>query len=73
VTYIARRALSAGWDEGMLAFTLMDYLETLSPHLKERKRTDKHVKDYVMRTVLKAIDRVKSTPFPDTDYLKDKF
>jgi hypothetical protein len=70
-TYIARRALGAGWDEGMLAFTLMDYLETFSPELKRRKKTDKHAEDYVMRTVLKAINIVRDTPAFDD--LKDKF
>jgi hypothetical protein len=62
MTYIARRALTAGWDEGMLAFTLMDYLKTFSPELERRKKTAKHVGDYAIRTILKAIDIVKSTP-----------
>jgi hypothetical protein len=75
-THIARRALRAGWDEAMLAFTLMDYLMAYSPELQRRKKTGEHVKDYVIRTVLKAIDIVKSTPLEDstdTDYLKDMF
>jgi hypothetical protein len=69
-TYIARKALSAGWDEGMLAFTLMDYLKTYSPELERRKKTVEHARDYAIRTVLKAIDIVKSTPL-DRDRNRD--
>jgi len=66
-THIARKALRAGWDEAMLAFTLMDYLMRYSPEIERRKKTGEHVKDYVMRTVLKAIDIVKNTPLDRTD------
>jgi hypothetical protein len=69
-TYIARRGLTAGWDEAMLAFTLMDYLKTLSPELERRKKTNKHATDYAIRTVLRAINIVKSTPL-DRDKGKD--
>jgi hypothetical protein len=65
-THIARKALRAGWDEAMLAFTLMDYLIRYSPEIERRKKTGEHVKDYVMRTVLKAIDIVKNTPLDRT-------
>jgi hypothetical protein len=61
-SYIARLALTAGWDEGMLAFTLADFLKTFSPELQRRKRTGRHVGDYLIRTVLRAIDYIKSTP-----------
>jgi hypothetical protein len=61
-TYISRRALGEGWDEGMLAFTLLDFLKAFSPELERRKKTGKHVGDYLIRTVLKAIDYVKSRP-----------
>jgi hypothetical protein len=67
LTYISRLALESGWDEGMLAFTLADYLKTFSPELERRKRTDKHTRDYLIRTVLKAIDFVKTTPPKRTD------
>ena len=66
-TYISRMALESGWDEGMLAFTLADFLNAFSPELEKRKKTGKHVKDYLIRTVLKAIDYVKSTPPKRTD------
>ena len=67
LTYISRLALESGWDEGMLAFTLADYLKAFSPELERRKRTDKHTRDYLIRTVLKAIDFVKTTPPKRTD------
>jgi len=75
-TYISRRALSEGWDEGMLAFTLLDFLLDYSPELEERKKTRKHAKDYAIRTILRAIDHVKNTPLgrtKDTDDLIDMF
>jgi hypothetical protein len=65
-THIARKALTSNWDEGMLAFTLLDWLMTDSPELDRRKKTGDHVKDYAMRTVLKAIDIVKNTPLDRT-------
>jgi hypothetical protein len=65
-THIARKALTSNWDEGMLAFTLLDWLMTDSPELDRRKKTGDHVKDYAMRTVLKAIDIVKNTPLNRT-------
>jgi len=65
-THIVRKALRAGWDEAMLAFTLMDYLIRYSPELQRRKKTGEHVKDYAIRTVLKAIDIVKNTPLNRT-------
>ncbi len=74
-THVARKALMAGWDEGMLAFTLADYLMSISPGLKKRKRTDEHVADYTIRTVLRAIDIVKNTPLErrGIDELMDMF
>jgi len=65
-THIARKALTSNWDEGMLAFTLLDWLMDYSPELERRKKTGDHVKDYAMRTVLKAIDIVKNTPLDRT-------
>jgi hypothetical protein len=65
-THIARKTLRAGWDEGMLAFTLLDWLMADSPELERRKKTGDHTKDYAMRTVLKAIDIVKNTPLDRT-------
>jgi len=75
-THIARKALMANWDEGMLAFTLLDWLMSFSPELQRRKRTGEHVKDYAIRTVLRAIDIVKNTPLDrpkSTDDLIDMF
>ncbi len=74
-THIARKGLMANWDEGMLAFTLLDWLMTDSPELQRRKRTGDHAKDYAIRTVLRAIDIVKNTPMdrPATDDLIDMF
>ena len=75
VSHIVRKALMANWDEGMLAFTLADYLKALSPELERRKRTGKHMGDYLIRTILKAIDTVKNTPLEKTatDDLVDMF
>jgi hypothetical protein len=72
-THIARKGLMSGWDEGMLAFTLMDFLLTFSPELRRRKRTNEHAKDYAIRTVLKAIDLVKNTAPSQTDDWIDMF
>jgi hypothetical protein len=73
-SHIVRKALMANWDEGMLAFTLADYLKAFSPELERRKKTGKHVGDYLIRTVLKAIDHVKNRPLErDTDDLADMF
>jgi hypothetical protein len=75
VSHIVRKALMADWDEGMLAFTLADFLKTFSPELERRKKTGKHVRDYLIRTVLRAIDIVKNTPLEKTatDDLVDMF
>jgi len=76
VTHIARKALTSNWDEGMLAFTLLDFLLSLSPELERRKRTGQHTKDYAIRTILRAIDIVKNTPLDrptSTDDLIDMF
>jgi hypothetical protein len=75
-THIARKALTSNWDEGMLAFTLLDWLMTYSPELQRRKRTGDHARDYAIRTVLRAIDIVKNTPLDrptSTDDLIDMF
>jgi len=75
MTHIARKALSSNWDEGMLAFTLLDWLMSESPELQRRKKTGDHVKYYAIRTVLRAIDKVKNTPLEKTgiDDLIDMF
>jgi hypothetical protein len=75
-THIVRKALMTNWDEGMLAFTLADYLKVFSPELERRKKTGKHTGDYLIRTVLRAIDTVKNTPLDrptSTDDLIDMF
>jgi hypothetical protein len=72
-THIARKALWAGWDEAMLAFTLMEYLIRYSPEIERRKKTSEHVRDYAIRTVLKAIDIVKNTPMRTGDDFLDMF
>jgi hypothetical protein len=74
-THIVRKALMSNWDEGILAFTLADFLKTYSPELERRKKTGKHVGDYLIRTVLRAIDTVKNTPLEKTatDDLADMF
>jgi hypothetical protein len=74
-THIARKGLMSGWDEGMLAFTLVDFLLSISPELQRRKKTGQHTRDYAIRTVLRAIDIVKNTPTDRsaTDELIDMF
>jgi hypothetical protein len=67
VSHIVRKALMSNWDEGMLAFTLLDFLNAFSPELERRKKTKKHAMDYAIRTILKAIDFVKNNPLKETD------
>ncbi len=61
-THIARMTSNAGWDDAAIAFTIYDLLIRHSPEVERRKKTPKHVREYLFRTVWKAIDRVKKTP-----------
>jgi hypothetical protein len=61
-THIVRRTYNAGWDEVAIAFTVYDLLLRNSPEVEKRKGTPKHLRDYLFRTVWKAIKKVKETP-----------
>jgi hypothetical protein len=61
-THIVRRTYNAGWDEVAIAFTVYDLLLRHSPEVEKRKGTPKHLRDYLFRTVWKAIKKVKETP-----------
>jgi hypothetical protein len=67
MTYLARRGISAGWDEGTLALSLFVHLRENSPELERRKKTKNHAREYAFRTILKAIDLVKNTPLEDDE------
>ncbi len=61
-THIARMTYSAGWDDVAIAFTIYELLIQHSPEVERRKKTPKHLRQYLFRTVWKALDQVKSTP-----------
>ncbi len=61
-THMARRMTNAGWDDAAIAFTIYDILLRQSPEVEKRKKTPKHLREYLFRTIWKAIDRVKKTP-----------
>ena len=61
-THIARMTSNAGWDDVAIGFTIYDLLLQYSPEIQRRKRSPKHVREYLFRTAWKAIDRVKRTP-----------
>jgi hypothetical protein len=61
-THIVRWTYTAGWDEAAIAFTVYETLLQNSPEVERRKKTPRHLRDYLFRTVWKAIDRVKKTP-----------
>ena len=61
-THIARMTSEAGWDDLAIGFTIYDLLVKNSPEIKRRKRTPEHVRDYLYRTIWKALKKVKETP-----------
>jgi hypothetical protein len=61
-THIVRFTYEAGWDEGSIAFSVYEELLCNSPEVERRKKTPRHLRDYLYRTVWKAIKRVKETP-----------
>ncbi len=61
-THMVRRMTNAGWDDAAIAFTIYDILLQKSPEVEKRKKTPKHLREYLFRTIWKAIDRVKKTP-----------
>jgi hypothetical protein len=60
--HIARKATQFNWDEVMIAFTIYDLLIAHSPDIHTRKRTGQHAREYLFRTIWRAIDLVKRTP-----------
>jgi hypothetical protein len=60
--HIVRMMSNAGWDDGAIAFTVYDFLLHKSPEVEKRKKTPKHLRDYLFRTIWKAIDKVRKTP-----------
>jgi hypothetical protein len=60
--HIVRRCSLSGWDEGTIALSLYEKLRRESPEIKRRKGNLDHARDYLYRTVLRAIDLVRKTP-----------
>jgi hypothetical protein len=60
--HMVRRCTLAGWDEGTIALSVYDKLRRESPEIKRRKGNLDHARDYLYRTVLRAIDLVRKTP-----------
>jgi hypothetical protein len=60
--HMVRRCTLAGWDEGTIALSVYDKLRQKSPEIKRRKGNLDHARDYLYRTVLRAIDLVRKTP-----------
>ena len=60
--HIVRMMSNAGWDDAAIAFTVYDFLLHNSPEVEKRKKTPKHLRDYLFRTIWKAIDKVRKTP-----------
>ncbi|MCI4409154.1 MAG: hypothetical protein JHC26_08690 [Thermofilum sp.] len=60
--HIVRMTYNAGWDEAAIAFTAYELLLRHSPEVERRKKTPHHLRDYLYRTIWKAIKMVKETP-----------
>ncbi len=60
--HMVRRCSMAGWDDGTIALSVYEKLRQKSPEIKRRKGNLDHARDYLYRTVLKAIDLVRRTP-----------
>jgi len=60
--HIVRMMSNAGWDDAAIAFTVYDFLLRNSPEVEKRKKTPKHLRDYLFRTIWKATDKVRKTP-----------
>jgi hypothetical protein len=60
--HMVRRCSMAGWDYGTIALSVYEKLRQKSPEIKRRKGNLDHARDYLYRTVLRAIDLVRRTP-----------
>ena len=60
--HMVRRCTLAEWDDGTIALSVYDKLRQKSPEIKRRKGNLDHARDYLYRTVLRAIDLVRKTP-----------
>jgi hypothetical protein len=60
--HIVRRCSLSGWDEGTIALSLYEKLRRESPEIQRRKGNLDHARDYLYRTVLRAVDLVRKTP-----------
>ena len=61
-THCVRMMYNAGWDDAAIAFTVYELLIQKSPEVERRKKTPKHLRQYLFRTVWKALKEVKRTP-----------
>jgi hypothetical protein len=60
--HMVRRCSMSGWDYGTIALSVYEKLRQKSPEIKRRKGNLDHARDYLYRTVLRAIDLVRRTP-----------
>jgi len=58
-TYMAKKALQAGWDEITTTLTVLHYLKNHSPEVERRKKIPQLAWDYLFRTVWKAMNEAK--------------
>jgi len=61
-THCVRMMYNAGWDDAAIVFTVYELLIQKSPEVERRKKTPKHLRQYLFRTVWKALKEVKRTP-----------
>jgi hypothetical protein len=63
-TYMAKKAMQAGWDETTTALTVLHYLKNHSPEVGRRRKIPQLAWDYLFKTVWKAMHEAKKD-FPN--------
>jgi hypothetical protein len=58
-TYMAKKAMQAGWDEIATTLTILHYLKNHSPEAGRRKKTPSLAWDYLFKIVWKAMHEAK--------------
>jgi hypothetical protein len=63
-TYMAKKAMQAGWDETTTALTVLHYLKNHSPEVARRRKIPQLAWDYLFKIVWKAMHEAKKD-FPN--------
>jgi hypothetical protein len=63
-TYMAKKAIQAGWDEITTALTVLHYLKNHSPEVRRRRKIPQLAWDYLFKIVWQAMNEAKKD-FPN--------